>query len=97
MEDNLVTDHGEVEKEDLNPPDGGYGWVCVAAVFSINGFTWGLTAVSNLKMVRYPRWLTPISSLIAFTFPITSTMIPFRGRSPWILPLLAARTSQLPC
>ena len=28
------------------PPDGGYGWVCVASVFIINGFTWGLTAVS---------------------------------------------------
>lgn len=29
------------------PPDGGYGWICVASVFIINGFTWGLTAVRN--------------------------------------------------
>ena len=29
------------------PPDGGYGWVCVASVFIINGFTWGLTAVRS--------------------------------------------------
>lgn len=28
------------------PPDGGYGWVCVAACFIINGFTWGVLAVS---------------------------------------------------
>ena len=27
------------------PPDGGYGWICVASVFIINGFTWGVTAV----------------------------------------------------
>lgn len=26
-------------------PDGGYGWVCVACVFAINGFTWGVVAV----------------------------------------------------
>ena len=31
------------------PPDGGYGWVCVASVFIINGFTWGVTAVSRYR------------------------------------------------
>ena len=95
--DNLVIDDGKVKGEDLDPPDGGYGWVCVAAGFTINGFTWGLTAVSSLRKGCEIRWLTPISSLIAFTFPITSTMVPFRGRNRWILPLLAARISHLPC
>ena len=28
------------------PPDGGYGWVCVASVFIINAHTWGLNLVS---------------------------------------------------
>lgn len=28
------------------PPDGGYGWVCVACVFLINGHTWGVNSVS---------------------------------------------------
>jgi hypothetical protein len=28
------------------PPDGGYGWVCVAACFTINCFTWGAVSVS---------------------------------------------------
>lgn len=29
------------------PPDGGYGWVCVASVFMINAHTWGLNFVSS--------------------------------------------------
>lgn len=29
------------------PPDGGYGWICVASVFIINAFTWGVTAVRS--------------------------------------------------
>jgi hypothetical protein len=29
------------------PPDGGYGWVCVACVFWINAHTWGLNSVSH--------------------------------------------------
>lgn len=28
------------------PPDGGYGWVCVASVFIINAHTWGVNSVS---------------------------------------------------
>jgi hypothetical protein len=28
------------------PPDGGYGWVCVACVFWINAHTWGINSVS---------------------------------------------------
>ena len=28
------------------PPDGGYGWICVLACFSVNAFTWGVVAVS---------------------------------------------------
>jgi hypothetical protein len=27
------------------PPNGGYGWVCVGAVFFINAHTWGLNSV----------------------------------------------------
>lgn len=27
------------------PPDGGYGWVCVACVFLINAHTWGVNSV----------------------------------------------------
>jgi hypothetical protein len=27
------------------PPEGGYGWVCVAVCFMINAHTWGLNSV----------------------------------------------------
>lgn len=32
---------------DSTPPDGGYGWLCVAACFMINFATWGAVAVSS--------------------------------------------------
>lgn len=28
------------------PPDGGYGWICVACCFAVNCFTWGVVSVS---------------------------------------------------
>ena len=30
------------------PPNGGYGWVCVACVFLINAHTWGFNFMSRL-------------------------------------------------
>lgn len=38
-------DPEEKYKRDV-PPDGGYGWVCVACVFWINAHTWGINSVS---------------------------------------------------
>ena len=29
------------------PPDGGYGWVCVACCFWINAHTWGINSVRS--------------------------------------------------
>jgi hypothetical protein len=31
------------------PPDGGYGWICVASNFFINGHTWGINSVSESR------------------------------------------------
>jgi hypothetical protein len=43
---------------DDSPPDGGYGWVCVAACFTINCFTWGTVSVS----LCFWKKVFPISS-----------------------------------
>ena len=37
-----------------DPPDGGYGWVCVAACFMINCFTWGIVAVGRIPIFTWP-------------------------------------------
>ncbi len=42
------------------PPDGGYGWVCVACVFLINGHTWGVNSSYGVFLAHY---------LSANTFP----------------------------
>ena len=31
------------------PPDGGYGWICVACCFAVNCFTWGVVSVGLPK------------------------------------------------
>lgn len=46
-------DVGDDDEDDVGsrgeeaPPDGGYGWICVAACFMINGFTWGTVSVET--------------------------------------------------
>jgi MFS family permease len=35
------------------PPDGGYGWVCLVAVFFINGFSWGIIASFGVFLAYY--------------------------------------------
>jgi hypothetical protein len=40
LHDSEQTEQPQPKLTDV-PPDGGYGWVCVACVFVINGHTWG--------------------------------------------------------
>ena len=35
------------------PPNGGYGWICVAAVATINGHTWGLNSAYAIFLAHY--------------------------------------------
>jgi MFS family permease len=42
-----------VEKEIDVPPNGGYGWVCVAAVATINAHTWGLNSAYAVFLAYY--------------------------------------------
>jgi MFS family permease len=41
-----------VQKVDV-PPNGGYGWVCVAAVATINAHTWGLNSAYAVFLAYY--------------------------------------------
>lgn len=43
-------------------PDGGYGWVCVACVFAINGFTWGVVAVRVQDFPTFGKLFTDSQS-----------------------------------
>lgn len=45
------------------PPDGRYGWVCVAACFSINCFTWGAVAVGIPFYLRVWYLISLIKSI----------------------------------
>ncbi|KAF7502352.1 hypothetical protein GJ744_005993 [Endocarpon pusillum] len=36
-----------------NEPDCGYGWVCVAACFTINAFTWGVVSSYGIYLAHY--------------------------------------------
>jgi hypothetical protein len=48
---NLPEADQQEEKTPDVPPDGGYGWVCVACVFLINAHTWGVNSVSTLSIL----------------------------------------------
>jgi hypothetical protein len=39
----------QTQEQTWEPPNGGYGWVCVATCFFINAHTWGLNSVRSLS------------------------------------------------
>lgn len=42
------------EKEEVQePPNGGYGWICVAATFFINAHTWGINSSYGVFLAYY--------------------------------------------
>ena len=48
-------DQPQVEEEIAvdKPPDGGYGWVCVACTFFINAHTWGINSSYGVFLAYY--------------------------------------------
>jgi hypothetical protein len=57
----------DIKQADV-PPDGGYGWVCVACVFLINAHTWGVNSVS--LFFGPSNASSNIHSPMAFSLPI---------------------------
>ncbi|KAI9677061.1 MAG: hypothetical protein M1817_006900 [Caeruleum heppii] len=57
-----------IEKPDA-PPDGGYGWVCVACCFWINAHTWGLNSSYGVFLAHYLATNTyPGATYLEFAF-----------------------------
>ena len=81
-----------------DPPDGGYGWVCVAACFTINCFTWGVVAVSLVLPFYHPSIddITPFSPM-ASTLHTTSLRTSFLMPHLSILPSSAVSISPWQC
>ncbi|KAJ5190789.1 uncharacterized protein N7498_009774 [Penicillium cinerascens] len=51
------------------PPDGGYGWVCVACVFWINAHTWGINSSYGVFLSYYlSHDVFPNSSALSYAF-----------------------------
>ncbi|THV80498.1 MFS general substrate transporter [Aureobasidium pullulans] len=58
----------EIEEEDV-PPDGGYGWICVASCSMINFFSWGVVASYGVYLSHYlADSVFPNASSIDFAF-----------------------------
>ncbi|KAJ5482663.1 hypothetical protein N7539_006109 [Penicillium diatomitis] len=58
------------EKPQLDvPPDGGYGWVCVACVFWINAHTWGINSSYGVFLSHYlSHNVFPNTSALSYAF-----------------------------
>ncbi|KAJ5183638.1 hypothetical protein N7492_001254 [Penicillium capsulatum] len=51
------------------PPDGGYGWVCVACVFWINAHTWGINSSYGVFLSHYlSHNVFPNTSALSYAF-----------------------------
>ncbi|KAH6866463.1 major facilitator superfamily domain-containing protein [Alternaria rosae] len=48
-----IIEEEHITTEEHTPPNGGYGWVCVAACFTINCFTWGTVSAYGIYLSHY--------------------------------------------
>lgn len=62
------------------PPDGGYGWVCVACCFWINAHTWGINSVSGCPSICQEGVCTDNPSIVLWSL---SSALPGCGDLPW--------------
>jgi len=76
-------------------PDGGYGWVCVACVFTVNCFTWGVLAVGLVPRCSTKPSLMSSSHTEYFLLTISQTMC-FPEPRRWITLTLEGSTLESP-
>ena len=61
--------HVEEKQEVDEPPDGGYGWVCVVCTFFINAHTWGINSSYGVFLAYYlDNNYYPGASALEFAF-----------------------------
>jgi len=65
-----VSTHDDPNTNKLpSPPDGGYGWVCVAAVFFVNVHTWGISSSYGVFLAHYlAEMVFPGASSLQYAF-----------------------------
>ena len=86
----------EIEEKPDEPPNGGYGWVCVACAFCINAHTWGLNSVcSGLRTNDGDLLISP--SHTPFSSPIISRTMSIPAQHTSSLPLSVVSPSPKRC
>lgn len=79
-----------VASDTVLTPDGGYGWIYVAARFMINGFTWGVVAVSNSRSPNFGS----LTAACALSFRRLIDVLPVRLRfSDWTIRFRSCNSS----
>ena len=53
------------------PPNGGYGWICVACVFLINAHTWGINSVGKPLLLFECKLIFKVLWYISGSLPAT--------------------------
>ncbi|KAK9342043.1 major facilitator superfamily domain-containing protein [Lipomyces starkeyi] len=57
------------DEKEAPPPDGGYGWLCVAACFTVNCFSWGIVASYGIYLSHYlSKQVYPEASSFDYAF-----------------------------
>ena len=79
------------------PPDGGYGWICVACCFAVNCFTWGVVAVGLPSTMMRTANSSSHRSLLGCSYPSTCRVIAFLDPGRWTTRWSAGSTLVRPC
>lgn len=93
------------------PPNGGYGWVCVICVATINGHTWGLNSSYGVFLAHYLATdAFPGASTLEFAFvgslsvscallisPLVTVCVRKLGTKPTLLVGVVMETASLIC